>query len=93
MCLCCDFTNVWKIFAVSLAANDRGLAEGVLAAAACMILGALSYIFFGSADVQYYNDPDWREKKKTAMSKNTLTVACTLESATMHRRPSAELAL
>ena len=54
-----------------------------LLAAACMILGALSYIFFGSADVQYYNDPDWREKKKTAMSKNTLTVACTLESATI----------
>ena len=64
-----------------------------LLAAACMILGALSYIFFGSADVQYYNDPDWREKKKTVMSKKTVTVACTLESATMHRRPSVELAL
>ena len=35
-----------------------------LLAAACMISGALAYIFFGSADVQYYNDPDWREKKK-----------------------------
>ena len=29
-----------------------------------MISGALAYILFGSADVQYYNDPDWREKKK-----------------------------
>ena len=66
-----------------------------LLAAACMILGALSYIFFGSADVQYYNDPDWREKKKTAAVKKTVTVrevACTVESATMHRRPSVELA-
>ena len=58
-----------------------------------MISGALSYIFFGSADVQYYNDPDWREKKKTAEAKETVTVACTVESATMHRRPSVELAL
>ena len=64
-----------------------------LLAAACMILGALSYIFFGSADVQYYNDPDWREKKKTTMSKKAVTLTCTLEAPTMDRRPSIELAL
>ena len=56
-----------------------------------MILGALAYIFFGSADVQYYNDPDWREKKKTAKAEKTIKVACTEESATMHRKPSVEL--
>ena len=28
-----------------------------------MIVGALGYIFFGTADVQHYNDPDWKEKK------------------------------
>ena len=57
-----------------------------------MISGALSYICFGSADVQYYNDPDWREKKKTAVVKKTVMVVCTVESATMNRRPSVELA-
>ena len=29
-----------------------------------MIVGALGYIFLGSADVQHYNDPNWKEKKK-----------------------------
>ena len=58
-----------------------------LLAAAFMIVGALSYIFFGTADVQYYNDPDWKEERK-----KTVLVACTIESATMHRRPSVELA-
>ena len=64
-----------------------------LLAAACMILGALSYIFFGSADVQYYNDPDWREKKETTSAEKSVTMASTLEAPTMDRRPSVELAL
>ena len=61
-------------------------------AAACMISGALAYILFGSAEVQYYNDPDWREKKKSAKTEKIVTVACTKESATKHRKLSLELA-
>ena len=37
-----------------------------------MIVGASSYIFFGTADVQYYNDPDWRERANPKKNK----VAC-----------------
>ena len=31
--------------------------------AACMTVGMLSLICFATADVQYYDDPEWREKK------------------------------
>ena len=34
-----------------------------------MIVGAFSYIFFGTADVQYYNDPGWREKTTPKINK------------------------
>ena len=29
-----------------------------------MIAGMLSLIVFATADIQYYNDPDWRAKKE-----------------------------
>ena len=32
--------------------------------AACMTVGMLSLICFATADVQYYDDPEWREKKR-----------------------------
>ena len=32
--------------------------------AACMAAGMLSLILFATADIQYYDDPDWRAKKK-----------------------------
>ena len=32
--------------------------------AACMVAGMMSLILFATADVQYYDDPDWRIKKK-----------------------------
>ena len=34
-----------------------------------MIVGAFSYIFFGTADVQYYNDPGWRERTNPKINK------------------------
>ena len=35
-----------------------------LLAAACMAAGCMSLVLFATADVQHYNDPDWRAKKK-----------------------------
>ncbi len=35
-----------------------------LLAAILLALGTISFLIFGTATVQHYNDPDWREKRK-----------------------------
>ena len=42
----------------------------------------LSLVLFATADIQYYNDPDWRAKKKakTIHSKTDVVVLTKFES-------------
>ena len=38
-----------------------------------MAAGMLSFIALGTAEVQYYNDPDWKERKKSEERKQDPT--------------------
>ena len=56
--------------------------------AACMAAGMLSLICFATADVQYYDDPEWKEKKK-ARQINAKKEAAKITRLKVDRRISA----
>jgi hypothetical protein len=42
-----------------------------LLAAVIISSGAISFLIFGTADVQFYNDPNWRDKRKREIEMQT----------------------
>jgi hypothetical protein len=42
-----------------------------LLAAVIISSGAISFLIFGTAEVQFYNNPDWRDKRKREIEMQT----------------------